>query len=355
MGVLQSEPETDRIFIQKASKLLNQGKWEGFLLKWAKALESYGTPRTFVDSTTYRKVQIDFQSKPYYFVYTVSKNYAQRSALMAQQQPYLSQKREEDYKLRLDLANCFLCQNVVQGLDAKAYPEKVENNIMYDLGTHVIIPNRYPGQLGHSLSLPKDHDELFTRVTPQPEPENKTTIYHPEKGKTRGAILSSDYLAAVIKACDKFHLAAIRNHVLDGMSIPGHDHFHLMPEDLPSVSLGDIVAGEKVSTEYGPTIFRPGNSPFDTLMVLGDAESIALTATPILSTMELNDQVFTLAYHQGKLFISPRNKDSVNDRRIQVGGGIPIHYLDTEGPEFINRINRLVPMKGDYGWEHFLP
>ena len=76
MGVLQSEPETDRIFIQKASKLLNQGKWEGFLLKWAKALESYGTPRTFVDSTTYRKVQIDFQSKPYYFVYTVSKNYA---------------------------------------------------------------------------------------------------------------------------------------------------------------------------------------------------------------------------------------------------------------------------------------
>src|SRR3989344_535937 len=237
-------------FIEKAGKLLNPDKWKDFLLKWAETLESYGTPTSFVDLTRYEFHSIEFDKK-YPFVYTISENHAQRRALMAEQKDYMNKLKT--YGFNLDLKNCFICQNIAQGIDSQLFPE-VKNNVMYWPGNHAIAPNRYPNQLGHSLSDLINHDDITDRVIPKPDPDNpgnKTAIYNPEPRKTRGAIITSQYLDALMASCDSLNLIALRNHVLDGMSIPGHDHFHLMPEDLPSVSLiGEILREKQIEKNF---------------------------------------------------------------------------------------------------------
>ena len=347
----------DKAFLKRAGRYLNLEKWSKFLISWASALESYGTPREFVDSTEYENLKLDSFGKSFPFVYTLSANYEQRVALMSQQEDYVPLRDTSLYGVDMDFDNCFLCQNVAQAFDTQAEPDKRKNNVIFDLGSHLILPNRYPGQPGHSLSVPKNHDDTTTRVPPVKDTKNRTTIYTPENGNTRGNILTAGYLEALIEACDKLHFVAVRNHVLDGMSLPDHDHFHMMPEDLPSVSLFDAIAKKRLPTDYGSDVYRPEQTPFDTLMVTkgsGGKGDISEVAIPLLRDMEKDNQVFTLAYHDGVLMISPRHRHEVNDRRIPIGAGIPIHYFDTKGQEFIDRIKRFVPMQGEYNWERYV-
>lgn len=343
----------EKFFLDKAGRYLNLDKYRSFLLRWTEALESYGTPREFVNSTEYRKAKLSHFGRSFHFNYVFSKNNAQRRGLMAEQKPYLPRQEADKYPQN-EMNECFLCQNVAQGLDALVSDE-VTNNIISDLGSHVLAPNRYPSQYGHSLSILKEHDDTSQRVTPQPDPKNKTTIYLPEERKTRGNVLSEDYLEAVIEMCDSYGLIAMRNHVLDGMSIPAHDHFHIFPEDLPPFLTIDEIIGKKERTDYGSSIYRPKNTPFDTLLICNEkGQEISFVATPILKKMEWQNQVFTLVYHQHKLFVSPRFSEKINDRRIQVGAGVPIHYLDIEEDEFLQRINKYVPMKGEFDWGKYL-
>ncbi len=351
----QTSLEQDYEFLERAGRHLNINKWGEFLMTWTRSLESYGTPRSFVDSTRYESAKVKFGDQEYPFVYAVSANYAQRSALMDGQEKYPNQEPEDAYGLELNLDSCFLCQNVAQAIDAENHPDEVLSNMMYDFGSHFILPNRYPAQFGHSLSVPKDHDDLSDRVLPQAEHDliTDTKIYYPESGKTRGSLLKREYLTSVLDSCDELGLVGIRNHVLDGMSIPGHDHFHLMPEDL--LSLIESIIGGLTETGYGRNIFMSQNTPFDTLLIRADGgEAISEIAIPILERMERADQVFTLAYGHGHLLISPRFKDEVGDRMQKIGGGIPLHYFDTEGEEFVERVKRVVPMSGQYNWSDFI-
>ncbi len=346
----------DRVFLDQCRSTVNLERYGDFVLRWAQALESYGTPREFPQETRCREIEVDFYGQSVPVVYVSAPNNAQRRELMARQKPYVPQERTEEYFLRLDLDHCFLCQNVVQGIDASNHSDDVVSNVIFDLGGHYILPNRYPQQYGHSLSIPKDHDNLTTRVTPVSLPEQKTTAYYPEHGKTRGKVLTADYLNAVVEACDKFHLTAIRNHVLDAMSIPGHDHFHLQLEDATIESLvARLTTGiGQEQTEFGSNVYRLRNTPFDTLMISAVAgKDLISTAAPLLEKMEREDEIFTLRYQGGQLLVSPRRQEKVNHQRIQVGGGIPIHVLDTEGPEFIERIKVYVPVKGEFKWERY--
>jgi hypothetical protein len=273
---------------------------------------------------------------------------------MAQQQPYKNLRPIEEYRWRMDFANCFLCQNIAQTIDAQDHPESVASNLIHEIGKYAITPNRYPSQYGHSLFVLKDHDDTTTRVTPVQEPENRTTRYASEQGKTRGNLMSYDHLEKLIAICDDLHLVAVRNHVLDGMSIPAHDHEHVFPEDLPTFSLAERLAREIAPAEGKHPFYSPVNTPFDTRVIIGSKGEVADFASFVLERMERDDQVFTLAYYKGALFISPRNKDAVNDRRIQIGAGVPLHFFDTESQEFVDRVNRLVPMKGGYDWKKYV-
>jgi len=189
----------DKEFLEIVGKQLDLNKWKDFLLKWAETLESYGTPRSFAYSATFDSRNIEFNGKEYPFVYFQSGGYEDRRKLMAQQKDYTPLDPLESYGIRLDFDNCFLCQNIVQGLDAKNHYGKVGNNIIRDLGIHVLVPNRYPSQFGHTLSVPKDHDDVSTRVKMYKDHEEETNVYPPQEGKTRGNILALDYFLAALE------------------------------------------------------------------------------------------------------------------------------------------------------------
>lgn len=309
-----------------------------------------------IKDALYRNERLDLNGKAYDVVYKISSNYFLKQSLASDQKIYVPLKVAEEYGLRLDLAGCFLCQTIAEWLDSKI-DDTMPNNTMYNSESCILTPNKYPLQLGHSLIIPLNHDKLESRVIQRFDQKSsgvediKTII--PEDGKTWGAIIEPEYISEVIRICDQFNFVGIRNHVMEGMSIIYHDHFHVLPEDLPSVSLIETVIGKKEATEYGKNIFRPQNTPFDTIFIEREGmDDFPWFICSVLKKMEANNQVFTLVYHKGRLFISPRSMPK--NESVRIGGGIPIHYFDQEGETFLRLVNKHVPMKGEYNWSEFI-
>lgn len=348
--------DKDQAFLKKASELLDLNKWGDFLLKWANTLDTYGTSKDSVHSTEYKKIHVEFNGREFPAIYFFNPDHSKRKKLMAKQEHYVPFDKPESYGLRLSLDDCLLCENIVQGIDAQNHPDKITNNIMIDLGNYIILPNRYPHGLGQSLFMEKNHDDTTHRVAPRTDLENKTEIYLPEKGKTRGNIITEDYLETVIKESDKLHLSLLRNHFLDGMSIPSHDHFHLIPEDLPVVSLIEYIVNGKEKTDYSVNIHTSNNSPFDTLIISEEeGKNLVKTAQPILERLEKEGEVFTLAYGNKNLLITPRNKEEVNNRRITTTAVAPILCFGDYSQKSIDPINKYLPANGEFNWDKFIP
>lgn len=352
---------------------MNLDKWNDFLANWARAVSAYGTPADFVAGARAVGTIEKFDEKDWALKLLSSANNSMRRELMAKQKPYITQQSPEKYGdgINLDLEHCFLCQNVAQGLDAAINPQQVQNNVIQDRGEYLIMPNRYPAFIGHSLFVPKNHDEISSRIAPQTitEKEKKRMIYPVQEGKTAGDLTTPDYLDALVEACNVNNLVGLNNHVRDGMSIPGHKHFHLYPEDLdlfhymPRLEYTGIDAIESLfrpdmvfaDTPYGEDINRIKNTPFNTLAVLLDIkrdDSIE-TASRILSNMEKANEVFTLAYNRCVLLISPR-KNIPAGERIQIGAGVPARFFgDDKG--MIDTVKKYVPLANEnYDWGKFM-
>jgi hypothetical protein len=331
---------------------LQWNKWRDFLVRWADALATYGTPANFVDGTRYEQTDLNLNDSAYK-ISLKQGNFELRRELMKKQKPYLPRMEDsEDYDLRLNIDDCFLCQNVVQGLDAQLNPsiDSIDSidNVMADYMDYFIMPNRYPAVAGHSLWVPTNHDEISLRVKP-----DKYGALPPEEGKTRGAILTSQELEDLGDATSDYHLYGIRNHVLDGMSIPGHDHFHLMPEDNPLFAQVSYLMQDQ-SDDYGKGIFRLKNTPFDTLAITSDVQDkFSEIASHVLENMEKDNQSFTLLYRDGLMLISPRK--NINDhKRIQIGGAIHYHSFDNVAQDFLDKLLNYVPKRGEYYWTKYL-
>ncbi|VVB83542.1 Uncharacterised protein [uncultured archaeon] len=282
-----------------------------FLERWFNALEAYDTPREFVSSTYSKKGDIFFGGINYPVIYTIAPNNEQRRELMNKQIPYTPKKSVADYGLRLDIKECFLCHNIVQAIDAQEFPSEIKNNLILKSGENFVMPNRYPSQAGHSLLIPKNHDDFSNRVIPKID-NNRRKIYIPEYGKTRGEIITESSLAEILECFDKYNFKALKNHVLDSMSIPGHDHWHIFLDDSPSLSLLKKLTKDAKKTSFGQSIYLLRNTPFDTLLIKEEnPENIIHPAVKILEKMEKSDEIFTLAYYKGHLLISPRNSKNL--------------------------------------------
>ncbi|MDO8528997.1 MAG: hypothetical protein Q7S06_03870 [Nanoarchaeota archaeon] len=329
---------------------MNLDKWNDFLSRWARAVSSYETPADFVYGARVLSQKWEFDGKPLEVRVIVSPNNALRRELMAKQKTYVFQKQQSEYIFRLD-EKCFLCQNVVQAIDSIGN-SLVPNNIISIEGSCMILPNRYPAFIGHSLFVPTNHDDTSHRITPMTVTfgdDKKRQVYMPEQGKTAGDLMNSDYLANLIDVCNKYSLVALNNHVRDGMSIPGHKHFHLYPEDLELFS--------RAPTRFSPTEFGAGMNVDDTLF-----STLAFSmhsydqidrAAETLQRMEQANEVFTLAYVNKVLFVSPRKNIPVGER-IQIGAGVPVHFFGSE-EGMKKTVSRYVPVKSDnYNWERFI-
>ncbi|HYD03368.1 MAG TPA: hypothetical protein VEC16_03650 [Alphaproteobacteria bacterium] len=319
-----------------------------FLVKWGQALESYGTPVEFVMSTRFEEGKFDLSGKTYGLRRIISENNAMRQELMSKQKKY--ENKSEKYDLNLSLDNCFLCQNIAQAEDSKANSD-VASNIVEELQDYYVLPNRYPANWGHSLWIPKNIDDMTFRVAPTGE---KKDIYIPEEGKTRGKVLKENELKQLFELCDNLGYVAQRNHVLDAMSIPGHDHFHLQFDKYPNYGTVDMLALPLAANKITKGIYRANATPFDTLVITPALSNLPEAAAYILENMEKDNQVFTLAYHKGNLLVSPR-KNNEDNKRLAVGAGVHLHSFDKDPTvDIANNVLKHVPLKGEFNWKKYL-
>lgn len=351
----------DANFLNKAHKVLGSDKWDNFLENWANALESYGTPRDFVYSTYSERGEVEFRNDvdnglgrdSFPAVYVFSPNNDQRRELMAKQKDYVPEHPLSDYNLRLDFDNCFLCQNIIQAEDRI-------DNIISELGKDYIIgPNRYPITFGHSLLVPRNHDDLKARIVPCIDEETgKKISYKPKEGKTNGTIITSDFLYSVIEASRKYDLVAARNHSLDAMSISEHDHWHLFPRNSSTMSLleGLINADGEKRNDYIRTLSSQ-NFPFSAMIISGEEKEIIKNAIPLLKRMEDENEVFTLAYWDKHLIVSPRDKLAISrngNKRIQIGVLPSLYCLPTKDMKFIDNMKKFLPIGESFNWSKFI-
>jgi len=267
------------------------------------------------------------------------------------------QKQEADERKRQGIGQrwkndggmCFLCDNVGQAIDAQGNP-KIADNLIYDRVDYLILPNKYPSFIGHSLLIPKEHDDETRRVKPI------DGEYKPEAGKTRGAIFTPEYLEVMVSASIDFGLVGTSNHVLNGMSIPRHKHFHVFPEDLDLFNIEHIL-GRK--TEIADRVYKSDATPFDILILCyGHSDKLIERASVLLKNMEEDNQVFNLFYKSrlgvGYLFVSSLKNGAAITRNVAVGGGISFNAVDKIDEGYLKKVMENVPLKGEYDWGRYL-
>ncbi len=337
------------LFLKKKMALLN--KWNDFIASWAEAVkEGYSTPVTFVKGARIKGIRAEFADRTYDFVRATSPGYDMRKELMDKQKQDAERRKQEGLgpRWKNDGSSCFLCDNIGQAIAAKTNKD-IPNNAMHETNGYFILPNKYPSFIGHSLFVPKEHDNEEQRVIP----ENGS--YHLEQGKTRGALVTPEFLEEIVRACQDSNLVGIRNHVLDGMSIPGHDHFHLYPQDLESFSLTDTILDGMQQTDYGKGIYTSQNTPFDMLVFSRQLikDDFYEKTSDLLGKIETASQVFTLLYTDDNLIVSPRKNSERITTNLKVGGGLTFHSLDSDTEEYFEKIREWVPMRGEFNWDGY--
>ncbi len=321
---------------------------DAFLDRWANALLAYGTPTDFVSSVRYIESRFEMNGAAYPLVIPQGGNYRMRAQLMARQRRYDALGDSLAYPVSLRPDGCFLCQNIQQAIDAERDATR-PSNVMFDLGSHYIFPNRYPAHRGSSLFVPKDHDDHERRV------DICARRLEDEFGiRTLGRLVGPRDLRTLFQFADAHNLLAARNHVLDGMSIPCHDHFHLHSAALPSSRFFCQLIEDEHSKSGPPERF-PQATPFATLFLIdSDRAALAQRAAEVIGRLEFGHIVYTAAYWQGGFALSPRTCDVSVDRIPKVGGDVPMHSFDPEEPGVLEHIQRHVLRRGQFDWRPFI-
>ncbi len=320
--------------------------YSSYLSSWTEALRGYSIPSSFVNEVKNQLTEMTIGNMEGTMILQSAPNAEMRHALMKKQNKYIPLKHHDQYGLRID-TNCFLCENVLQGIDASTNQEEVPNNVMEDLGYAFVLPNRYPHQIGHALLVQKNHDNLRLRC--KRVEKDDELFYFPEKGKTRGGIVTSECLEKLIDYSDKNNLINTRNHTLDAMSIPEHEHFHIYPRVLKSYSLIKEVSKERI--QIGKNTFRLVNTFFDTLCVDRnyDESNFIDTCQSVLESLERDNQVFTTFYSEGIFLITPRR--NIESSPIITSSAASVHHCAKGNLE---KIKKFVVPKGEFNWEKYL-
>ena len=341
---------------QEESKFLNRWKemlppeeWAAYLLSWSRALNSYGTPSSIINEIEYVNHSFTIGDKRHPAFSVKGGVYASRRTLMKKQAPYFPKNSPETYPHALCTDDCFLCQNIAQSIDCER-DHRSGSNAILDLGEYIVLPNRYPAHPGAALFMRKDHDQYSLR---NPLPFSSGEVRREASERTTfGNILSSTDLETLIWLCDTLHLVGMRNHPLDGMSIPLHDHTHLMPESLAPTFVAEALL--KPPALQDSALFFPTMTPFSTLAISGSSpKEIAHTAAPLLEALERANIIASFTYIKRHLLITPR-KGGMVPIAPAVGAGISIHLFDPTEYSALASVNERVPLHGEFEWNRFL-
>lgn len=332
----------DSLTWQKWRHFLPGDNWNRFLKRWDRALIAARTPLSFSDTARFVSDTIEIWGEPIQVIRILSENHANRDSFMARQPKYTPRRAADSYVPHLLVDSCQLCENVIRAVESG--PE----HSLADLGTHLLLPNRYPQMPGACLLIPRKHDPLERRLPVAP----CGTISEPHvSNATYGKVLDYSELALLATISREYGLFVYRNHPLDGMSIPEHDHAHGLPLPLPPAQLALESIRELEAHPLGRPYFQLKRSPCDSLVVKAHSLGETIKRTEALvQAMELNQRVFTLAYLEGAFVISPRKTELLNGIRTQIGPGASFGIIGW-GTHWAKEIERVVPRRGTYDWQ----
>ena len=210
------------------------------------------------------------------------------------------------------------------------------------------MPNRYPAVRGHSLLVAKSHDES----------EEKS-----------GPMENSRYLENIVEVCNKYHFSMGRNHARAGMSIPNHEHVHLLPRTVGSKVEGEFTIYAFSEMDLIPTntngVFDLSKTRFDTKAFLGGDNMQPLFR--VIKKLESERIIFLLSYdasikHQGAFYLTPcksahlQNEGSKLDSRVSGGPGYNVAIPQSEKFSYQKHIRFLeenIFLKKEFLWNRY--
>lgn len=351
-----TSPELSEAYRDKLNQLFPLGMPVQFLNAWHQTLANSSMPIDFAGCYSYERHPFSVEGRTFTAVKISGINHEQRRETIAQTTQHVPRHPFDSYGYRFS-PDCALEPNIIQALDALNQEPGVQTNALADFGDYIWMLNKFPWFVGDSLVMPKNHDDLSERALFSADQSKKWTKRQPEE--TRGAIVTPEYLATVIAICDRFDQAAQRNHALDGMSIPLHDHFKLMPAAHPALALlpeftrrldleGDQVAA-----------YRALNTPLDTLCIASlDHGRLAEVTAAILEQLERDDQIFTIVYTRGTIFITPRNASLYGNGNPEghTGSAVGYHAIEdlTDGSVSMSRFLTYLARQGTFDWQKYV-
>ncbi len=348
----------DQKFLDQWSSVIPQEKYRNLAIAWLRALDAVGTPATFLDGLQFKTQGFRMLGEEYPGFTRQGGNHELRRELMAVQEknPYEPRVALESLPHRVTKL-CLLCQNILQSADSKIAPDAVRQNAIFDLGDYIVTPNKYPGFPLHMLWLPKNHDDLFVRVDKVlVREEGREVVTLPgTPGKTRGALLNTKDILAMIQLCDEWDLVAVRNHPLSAMSIPDHDHWHLFPKSCFPVNWCEDIAG--VDPSEGAELRRATGTPFDILVVKKQGEEqFAARIAEILNSLEHDNQVFSPSYipgREGFALVSALRHGEMLDRSVPIGGKLQHHEVAPTDVRVLKLFDTHAPRRFEYDWNRY--
>lgn len=343
-------------FIDQFNAIIPADRYKNLTIIWLRALEAYGTPSSFLEGLKFKLDTFRMLGMEYQGYAREGGNYELRRELIAKQAPYNSLTDLDTPPYRI-ARSCVLCENVLQTIDGHEFPGQVKSNLIFDLGDYVVTPNRYPAFPLHMLWLPKDHDDFASRAqSVKLDIEGKeVTSIPPQAGKTRGALVEAKDLEALTSFCDEWGLIAVRNHVLSGMTIGEHDHWHLIPESCFPSGWFSGIADPASSTQ--DVLHRAKGTPFDILVINNrDRKQFSEKLAEVLNTLEHDNQVFSPTYIPGKnsfALVSALKAEAVADRFVQIGGALQAHEIASSNADLIKLLERCAPKRDEFDWSRY--
>jgi len=329
---------------RKIENLYGEAESE-FYKAWDQALINSGVPPEFADGTKYQRGVFWQKGLPFGANYICEVDHDLRKRIIAGSERYNPLKDISQYAYRLT-NKCDLDLNLMQALDSLEASNRAPSNALLVSDSFAWLVNKFPYNIGDTLVLPINHDDLTSRAVFD---EKDRTWARNHRQQTRGALTSERYLSFVIAVCDYYNQTASRNHALDGMSIPMHDHYKLVPHGNPLFLQLDTLIDQSATNYNGVFLYAPRNTPFDTLVMTGaDKLALAIVAAEKLNFLEREDKIFTVIYHKGHLLITSRREELYGDgnRDGWTGSTVGAHGFERSS-EHLRRVKQYVRTKLD--------
>ena len=351
--LLREQP--DAAFLKKEQQFLSE--WRDviaqtperleFMKAWYRSLTlGFGTPvNELFETLRFRETSLGEDLAPAYRV-----TFSGRGNLfetLKQNDAPLSVPQDLELLARIE-TSCGCCHSSMQAETHARDPEQFPIVLYRPSPDILMIPNRFPWDIGGVLILPYSHDDLAAR-TP--------TFGVPcEPGMTRGALVTQPYLESLFKSSEQFNLAIFQNHPCSGMSIPHHIHAHGIPAEFPKSSIMTELSRSAERPHDHVSFQRSTINVTEVLVISSADETLTIeAAAETLQKLEQAGIIYTFACYDGCIAIAPElwPADAEPHRR---GARTLLHWFQEE--ELVEQkfgAASSYPAPGAFDWSQFLP